>query len=74
MSRYIVTNPAIMSGVPIIRGTRVPISRVVFLLSEGHTLDSIHEMYPHLERNLLHGAINELIRDIDAKEYEAASV
>ena len=74
MSRHIVSNPDIMSGVPVIRGTRIPVSRIVFLLSEGHTIDSIHELYPHVGNSVLQGAIGELIEDIDAKEYEAPTV
>lgn len=62
-----------MCGIPVIRGTRIPMSRIVFLLSEGHTLESIHELYPHIGRELLQGAIDELIGNIDAKQYEKTS-
>lgn len=69
MSRYITSNPKIMSGVPVIRNTRIPVSRIVYLLSEGHTIDSIHELYPHVQKNLLEGVIAELIHDIDVSLY-----
>lgn len=72
MSKYISSDPDIMSGVPVIKGSRIPISRIVFLLSEGHTIDSIQTMYPHLKKGLLQGAINELIQDIDKSLYEKA--
>ncbi len=58
-----------MSGVPVIIGTRIPVSRIVYLLSEGHTIDSIHEFYPHIQKNLLEGVIAELIQDIDESLY-----
>jgi len=70
MSRYITSNPEIMSGVPTIQNSRIPVSRIVFLLSEGHTIDSIHNLYPHVEEKVLQGVIDELIHDIDAKRYE----
>lgn len=69
MSRYITSNPKIMSGVPVIIGTRIPVSRIVYLLSEGHTIDSISELYPHVPKNLLKGVITELIHDIDESLY-----
>ncbi len=62
-----------MSGVPVIHGTRIPLSRIVFLLSQGHTLDSIHELYPHVDKNILTGAVDELITNIDSRQYEGAS-
>ena len=73
MSQFISANPGIMNGVPVIKGTRIPVSRIVFLLSEGHTIDSIHDLYPHLRKNLLVGAIEKLIRDIDTSLYEKTS-
>lgn len=69
MSRYITSNPKIMSGVPVVSGTRIPVSRIIYLLSEGHTIDSINELYPHVKKYLLEGVIDELIRDIDASVY-----
>lgn len=74
MSKYIISDPNIMGGVPIISGTRIPISRIVYLLSEGHTLDSITEIYPHVEKITLAGSISELIHGIDNKRYETATV
>lgn len=70
MSRYITFDPKIMSGVPVIKGTRIPLSRIVFLLSDGHTFDSIHNDYPHVEKKTLKGVIDELIQDIDTRFYE----
>ena len=58
-----------MSGVPVIMGTRIPVSRIVYLLGEGHTIDSINELYPHVKKNLLEGVIAELIHDIDESLY-----
>ncbi len=61
MEKYIVSNPQIMSGRPVIKGTRVPISRIIFLLKEGYTLEAIHEEYPHIDIPILSGAIDEAI-------------
>lgn len=74
MAKYIVSKFNLMSGIPCVKGTRIPISRIVYLLKEGHTIDSIHRGYPHLPLNVLKGAVEELIDGLDAGKYEAASV
>ena len=50
-----------MSGDPVIVGTRVPLSRILFLLKEGYTLEALHEEYPHISIETLSGAIDEPI-------------
>ncbi|HYT46011.1 MAG TPA: DUF433 domain-containing protein [Methylomirabilota bacterium] len=61
MSKYITSTPGIMSGDPVIAGTRVPISRILFLLKEGYTLEAIHEEYPHISTEIIAGAIDKMI-------------
>lgn len=61
MNKYLISDPQIMSGQPVIKGTRVPISRILFLLKEGYTLEAIHEDYPHIDLATLSGAIDEAI-------------
>lgn len=61
MKNYLISDPQIMSGQPVIKGTRVPISRILFLLKEGYTLEAIHEDYPHIDLPTLSGAIDEAI-------------
>ncbi len=65
MSQYISATSDIMSGKPVIAGTRVPISRILFLLKEGYTLEAIHEEYPHIPLETLSGAIDEVITVIN---------
>jgi uncharacterized protein (DUF433 family) len=65
MERYLASNPQIMSGQPVIKGTRVPISRIIFLLKEGYTLEAIHEEYPHIDIPTLSGAIDEAITTLN---------
>ena len=64
MSKYISATPGIMSGHPVIAGTRVPISRILFLLKEGYTLEALHDEYPHIDVQTLSGAIDEAINVI----------
>jgi uncharacterized protein (DUF433 family) len=60
MSKYIVSDPTILSGMPVITGTRVPVARILSLLKEGYTLDEIHEQFDHISIATLEGAIDEV--------------
>ena len=42
-------DPDKMSGVPCIRGMRIPVATVVGLVAEGHSVPEILEYYPDLE-------------------------
>lgn len=44
----ITTHPNILSGVPIVAGTRIPISRIFYLLSQGYSIQDIRKEYPQL--------------------------
>jgi uncharacterized protein (DUF433 family) len=60
MSEYIVSDPTILSGMPVSTGTRVPVARILSLLKEGYTLDEIHEQFDHISIATLEGAIDEV--------------
>ncbi len=47
----IVSDPDIMLGKPIIKGTRVTVELILRKLSEGMSMDEILEAYPHLVHN-----------------------
>lgn len=58
--QYIIIDPKIMGGEPIIKGTRVTVRRITKLLSENFSLDEISCMYPHIDKNVLAGTVSEL--------------
>ena len=60
MKSYIVSDPKILDGTPVIRGTRIPVSRIIFLLKEGYTVDAIHEDFPHVPVNVIEAVIDEV--------------
>jgi len=41
-------NPEIMTGKPVIRGTRIPVGLLIKMLAQGMSTDDILEEYPHL--------------------------
>lgn len=66
MSKYIVSNPNILGGVPIIAGTRIPAKRILYLFRDGYTMEAIHEEYPQLSVELIDKVIDEIIQNLDA--------
>jgi len=61
MGNYIISDHDILGGTPVIKGTRVPIGRILFLLKDGYTLAAIQEDYPHIDMKTLSSAIDEAI-------------
>ena len=64
--QYIHSHPQILGGTPVIKGTRVPIGRILFLLKDGYTLEAIHEEYPHSDLVTLSHAVDEAIEAINS--------
>ena len=50
-------DPGVMLGKPVIRGTRITVELVLRRLSEGASVDSILESYPHLSREDILGVL-----------------
>lgn len=50
MDHVIVKNPAILSGEPVFRGTRVPFKSLIDYLEHGHSLDEFLEDFPGVTR------------------------
>lgn len=66
MKPYIVSDPKILGGTPVISGTRIPVSRIIFLLKEGYTVEAIHQDYPHISANVIEVVIDEVTNMIDS--------
>ncbi|MBI2338191.1 DUF433 domain-containing protein [Candidatus Daviesbacteria bacterium] len=67
---YISSKPDIMRGALVITGTRVPIERILYMVSEGYTIDEIHDHYPWVPKKAFKGAIAELATKIDTNKDE----
>ena len=50
-------DPAIMGGMPCIRGTRIPVRMILDYLAEGATLPEILQQYPQLTEEDVRAAI-----------------
>jgi uncharacterized protein (DUF433 family) len=64
MTNYIVSDPSIMGGAPVIKGTRIPIEVVLYRLKEGNSIEAIHKMYSWVDITTLTGAIDEAIQTV----------
>ena len=58
--KYFISNPDILGGKLVIKNTRVPLERIVFLLKDGYNLEAIHQEYPHIDKSILLRALDEL--------------
>jgi uncharacterized protein (DUF433 family) len=50
MEEMVVTDPDIMRGTPVFKGTRIPVDLVAGMLAQGATVDEILEGYPTLDK------------------------
>jgi uncharacterized protein (DUF433 family) len=65
MSKYITATPGIMSGKPVIAGTRIPIARILSLLKQGYPLEAIHDQYPLVALETLSKTIDEIVEIVN---------
>lgn len=59
MKHYIISDPDILGGKPVISGTRIPVDQILFLLKSGFTVEAINEEYPQLNKATIAGAVDE---------------
>ena len=59
MATVIIKNPAILTGEPVFRGTRVPFKALIDYLEGGETLDDFLEQYPSVTREAAIAALEE---------------
>jgi len=64
----ITLNPKILSGKPIIEGTRISVEFILELLSSGMSVKEILEEYPHLKKKNILEAIDYAKRTLGHEE------
>ena len=53
----IVTDPKVMAGKPVIKGTRVPVDLIVHRIAQGETVEHLLEDYPKMTRQDVRAAL-----------------
>ena len=54
---YIESNPKVMLGKPVIKGTRITVELILEKLSEGETIEDILEAHPHITEEAIRAAL-----------------
>ena len=54
---YIISDPKVMLGKPVIKGTRITVELILEKLSEGETVESILEAHPHIKEEAVRAAL-----------------
>ncbi len=58
MSDIIESNPEILGGRPIIKGTRIPVALIYELIGLNYSISEILKEYPHLNRDVVVTILN----------------
>lgn len=64
----ITSDPRVLRGKPVIRGTRISVEHVLDLLSAGLTPDRIAEEHPHLSREDVLAAVHHAAQTLKREE------
>ena len=74
MADIIESNPDILGGKPIIKGTRIPVALIYELIGLNYSIDQILKEYPHIDRKIILTLLkigkdaNEHLRKVDIDE------
>jgi len=66
---YIESKPGVLAGTPVVVGTRIPISRLLYLLSQGYTIGGIKEEYPQLTKRTIIGVIETIAEEAEKGKF-----
>jgi uncharacterized protein (DUF433 family) len=53
----IVSDPKVMMGKPVVRGTRITVELILEKLAAGETMEDLLTDYPHLTTEAIHAAL-----------------
>jgi len=50
MPKIVEKNPKVLGGTPVIKGTRIPVSRIMALIGQEYNLKRLKNEYPQLNK------------------------
>jgi len=56
-TEYVVADPEVMLGKPVIRGTRITVELILEKLAAGESVEQVHEAHPRLTREAVLAAL-----------------
>jgi uncharacterized protein (DUF433 family) len=72
--KLIESNPKILSGKPVIKGTRISVAYVLQCMASGMTVDDILRGHPHLTREGVMAALDYAAREMQGEEIHALEI
>lgn len=73
LQQRIETNPYILSGKPVIEGTRISVEVILEILSSGMEADELLTEYPSLDRDDVRAALDYAMRSVWREELYGAN-
>jgi uncharacterized protein (DUF433 family) len=58
LKKYIVSNPKVMMGKPVIAGTRIPVEIILEKLASGETVEQVLQAHPRLTPISINAALS----------------
>jgi uncharacterized protein (DUF433 family) len=68
MAEFIIVDPNICSGKPVIRGTRIMVKNILGMVAGGYTVEQILTAYPELTREMVQAALEYAAAIIDEEQ------
>jgi len=68
MEEFIFVDPAICSGKPVLKGTRIMVKNIIGMVAGGYTVDQILQAYPELTREMVQAALEYAATVIDEEQ------
>ncbi|MBI2029693.1 DUF433 domain-containing protein [Candidatus Gottesmanbacteria bacterium] len=66
MKKYIISDSNILGGKAVIKGTRIPVDQILFLLNDDFPIEAIHQLYPHVSVETIKGTVEEVAQIINS--------
>ncbi|MGR3303284.1 MAG: DUF433 domain-containing protein [Candidatus Scalindua sp.] len=70
-TRRIVSDPDIMLGKPVVKGTRITVELILRKMAEGMTIEELLEAYPHITKDDILAAVSYSADVISREEWIA---
>jgi len=68
MLDWVVVDPAICAGKPVIRGTRIMVKNILGMMAGGYTISRIVQEYPELTLEMVESALHYAAEIIDEEQ------
>ena len=68
MNGFILVDPKICSGKPVLRGTQIMVKNILGMVAGGYTMDRILDAYPELNKEMVQAALEYAATVIDEEQ------